>query len=131
MAGTRYIAKKVGDRYELQERSTSAAVASSGWAIGGGLLALFGISRRSIPGALMAVAGGAMAYRGVTGRNPLHSLWHLCSACDKSNPSETPSFQHDYRRRSGQIPQNEVEEASMESFPASDPPALTRSAESR
>lgn len=37
---------------------------------GGGLLALYGLSRRSLPGMLLTVLGGALVYRGVTGQGP-------------------------------------------------------------
>lgn len=40
---------------------------AAGWAslIGGGALVLYGLSQRSLRGALMAVAGGSLVYRGV------------------------------------------------------------------
>ena len=36
-------------------------------AIGGGALALYGLSRRSLPGVALALVGGALVYRGTTG----------------------------------------------------------------
>jgi uncharacterized membrane protein len=40
--------------------------------VGGGLLAIYGLTRREPSGALLALMGGGLAYRGVTGRARLH-----------------------------------------------------------
>jgi uncharacterized membrane protein len=40
-------------------------------AIGGGLLALYGLRRRDLPGALLAIAGGVLLHHGVRGRSLL------------------------------------------------------------
>ena len=39
--------------------------------IGGGPLVLYGLARRSLGGTVLALAGGALVYRGVTGRWPV------------------------------------------------------------
>lgn len=41
--------------------------------VGGGLLALYGLSRRSVPAIALALFGGYLLYRGVTRRCPVYS----------------------------------------------------------
>jgi uncharacterized membrane protein len=40
--------------------------------IGGALLLLVGLSRRSLPGMIVALLGGLLIYRGLTGRSELY-----------------------------------------------------------
>jgi hypothetical protein len=129
MASKHYVAKKVGDRYELMPSSPEATAACAGWAVGGGVLALMGLSRRSIPGLALAAIGGAMVYRGVTGRDPIRLVREMLTCDARGSASETPSYQHDIEGRSTQKPTDAVDEASMESFPASDAPAHSAATE--
>jgi uncharacterized membrane protein len=48
--------------------------------LGGGLLTLFGLSRRSMGGTLLALGGGYLLYRGATGRCRLYDALGLDSA---------------------------------------------------
>ena len=75
--------------------------------IAGGALALYGLSRRSVIGGLVASLGASFAYRGVTGHCPVYEQLGINTA--------------------GRTPRSDalVHEASEDSFPASDAPAWT------
>src|SRR5688572_21836250 len=49
---------------------------------GGGILTVYGLSRRSVAGALISLAGGAMLFRGATGHWP-------CAGAMGMNPLDT------------------------------------------
>ncbi len=72
------------------------------------------------------IIGGAMAYRAATGLSPWFRFFAPLGRPDERGGADVgPSYQH---ASSGvqQSPADEVDEASMASFPASDPPALAR-----
>jgi uncharacterized membrane protein len=76
-------------------------------AVGGGALALLGLSRRSIGGGMLAALGAGLLYRGLGGHCPVYGALGI----DTSNGSPRTA--------------DPVQEASEDSFPASDAPAWT------
>jgi uncharacterized membrane protein len=60
---------RLSEHTEEQESSSVNVGRAERWvsAIGGGALALYGLSRRSVGGTALAVAGGSLLHRGVTG----------------------------------------------------------------
>lgn len=53
-------------------------------AAGGGLLTSYGIRKGTVPGALMAMAGTVLLFRGVTGYCPLNAVIHRDTASGKA-----------------------------------------------
>jgi hypothetical protein len=84
-------------------------VRRAGSALAGGALLLWGVARRSPPGALAALAGGVLVWRALTGRSALPGL-----GVGRDRGARAPS--------TSDAP---VDLASEESFPASDAPSWT------
>lgn len=97
--------------------------------VGGGILAVLGIRRPTIGGAVMALAGGALVARGLTGYCPAYGLMEGWRRPDPAIPAQdVEEGIHPYSRNPGDIygdADERVDEASEESFPASDPPSFS------
>jgi hypothetical protein len=120
-----YIVKRIGDQYVPVLQDPSPACCNPALMIWGGLLAAYGLRRRGWLGAAGFLGGVSLVSYGVlVGYNPLRIIpaWFGRHA-PNGNPHLSPSYQNDVAGRAAQLPADDVDEASMESFPASDAPS--------
>jgi hypothetical protein len=93
--------------------------------LGGAALILRGMSRPSMLNALLGLGGVALVYRGVTGHSAAYDALGLDRSDDALAGRERPPTLEGRGRRSIR---DEIEKASEDSFPASDPPSWTPTA---
>jgi uncharacterized membrane protein len=89
--------------------------------VAGSALVVFGLMRGTLQGLALGGAGGYLVYRGAVGYCPITAALDIAIAEDEGRGSEDMYY---LDRRFGENRDRDiVEEASWESFPASDAPA--------
>ena len=87
---------------DIVKQTTPDKGDTANWAslIGGGALVLYGLSQRSLRGALMALAGGGLVYRGVTAQKEATDTNQTIkvekTVTINSSPEELYRFWHDF-----------------------------------
>lgn len=120
----RYVAQKVGDEYVLLRVDPEGVAVRAGMTAAGLALINYAAARRGWLAALVAVGGAALAYRGWTGRSLFGVLSQMIDRPRVGKARVSPSGRFEAAPDDpAQVPTDAVEEALMESFPASDPPA--------
>jgi hypothetical protein len=118
-----YEAVKIGDTYKMVRVDPEHKAKLSKLTIGGGLLALMGIARRGILGTGLVLVGGTLIYCGLAERDPMELVDSLLRRRRVPKDNVGPSHHNEPTSRRAQLPEDELDEQVMESFPASDPPA--------
>lgn len=119
MSNRSFVAMKIGDNYHVVPSSLPRQPQHLLMAGTGAFLGVLGLRQRGWMGWTLLATGGIMMLTGLTGSCPLQRLRGLFNRrlCDGG-----PSYANE-NPRVRQSAADDVEEASMQSFPASDAPA--------
>ena len=82
------MSKAQDERDDLQGSPDQTVGSTERWVsvAGGGALALYGLSRRNWSGLVMALAGGGLAYRGLSGKSGLYKLLRITTSGARRSP---------------------------------------------
>jgi hypothetical protein len=117
-----YVAQRVGDDYVLVRVDTAGQVERAIAGTIGTSLVAKSILRGGLTSLVGCVVGAGLIYHACTGRDPLSLLTGKKNCAKEGDQKDTPSGAV-HGTVSKQVPSDPIEEAQMESFPASDPPA--------
>lgn len=99
------------------ERAISAAA--------GAAFVLAGLKRGSLTGAILALTGGALLYRGISGRCQLYEALGISTTGCPVSSAICKVSEAIAREARAAVEDDTVAQASYDSFPASDPPSYS------